>query len=477
MVPAAQTVPEPIAADEPTSPAAVQAIRDYVAAPLFRSARIEELVIDDNPYRRPVRPEDLEWLRFDEPIGPDTAANLSALLGHRMLLSIYDSERCLLPAHMTDEKWRDFDEFYGAATRARGERIRRLMERHLFDYARRAAADGEPGRAIEPNAVHKILLGVAEQCDRQAQDLHRIESESQEPDRISRMFTVQLVGQRISAPLRLTAPLAAECLDGRRQPGQSFTANRTMDDSVRADQVVSDLARRHNLGWQPHQYFQFYLPTTLALMNYLSYLGREPGDVFRSVGAMAARTLRTECLIGQRTDMSPCKSDAGDGTCGFAVERTLRWLQDNVVEELWRRYGGRSLREFASGVLEYATLVDAHHKDLMSQLLWLDAAQNYQEKARRLQSAITEHNISVELDTFVESWEECSTAHVHDDDRLVVIESGQMEFWNCFGEMHKFSPGDAMYVPKHRLHGSVVMSGTCVYHQPVITPEINGQYG
>src|SRR5487761_1224390 len=54
MVPAAQTVPEPIAADEPTSPAAVQAIRDYVAAPLFRSARIEELVIDDNPYRRPV---------------------------------------------------------------------------------------------------------------------------------------------------------------------------------------------------------------------------------------------------------------------------------------------------------------------------------------------------------------------------------------------------------------------------------------
>lgn len=477
MVPATQTVPEPIPADEPTSPAAVQAIRDYVAAPLFRSARIEELVIEDNPYRRPVRPEDLEWLRFDKPIGPDTAAELSALLGHRMLLSIYDSERCLLPAHMTDEKWRDFDEFYGVATRARGERIRPLMERHLFDYARRAAADGEPGHAVEPDAVHKILLGVAEQCDQQAQDLRRIESAAKNPARICRMLTIQLVGQRISAPLRLTAPLVAEYLDGKGQPCQSFTAGMAVSRSVQVDQVVSDLARRHNLGWNPHQYFQFYLPTTLALMNYLSYCGREPTDVFRFLGAMAARTLTTECLIDRRTDMSSGESDTGDGARGSAVERTLRWLQDYVIGEMWRRYGARSLREFVSGVLEYATLVDAHHKDLTSQLLWLDADHQYQEKARRLQTAITEHNIPVELDTFVESWEECSTAHVHDDDRLVVIESGEMEFWNCFGEMHKFSPGDAMYVPKHRLHGSVVMSGTCVYHQPVITPEINKQYG
>jgi len=474
MVPAAQIVPEPIAADEPTSPAAVEAILDYVAAPLFRSARIEELVIEDNPYRRPVRPEDLEWLRFDEPIGPDTAAELSALLGHRMLLSIYDSERRLLPAQMTDEKWRDFDEFYSPATRARGERIRQLLERHLFHYVWRAAVDGEPDRAIEPNAVHKILLSVAEQCDRQAQELHRIESEAENPARICRMLTIQLVGQRISAPLRLTASLVAQCLDNKGQP---VTADAAKDCSARVDPAVSDLARQHNLGWQAHRYFQFYLPTTLSLMNYLSYCGREPADVFRFVGAMAARTLMSESLIDWRTDVNPGKSRAATGARGSAVERTLCWLQDYVIDEIWPRYGARSLREFVTGVLEYATLVDAHHKDLTSQLLWLDAGRMYQEKARRLQSAITEHNIPVELDTFVESWEECSTAHVHDDDRLVVIESGEMEFWNCFGEMHKFGPGDAMYVPMHRLHGSVVMSGTCVYHQPVITPEINGQYG
>ena len=53
--------------------AASQALREYVANPLFRAARFEELVIDDNPYRRPVRPDDLEWLRFDGPLTADSS--------------------------------------------------------------------------------------------------------------------------------------------------------------------------------------------------------------------------------------------------------------------------------------------------------------------------------------------------------------------------------------------------------------------
>src|SRR5919197_3340062 len=63
----------------------------YVANPLYRSARFEELVIDDNPYRRPVRPEDLSFLRFDEPFSRENSSQLSSLIGHRILLNIYDT--------------------------------------------------------------------------------------------------------------------------------------------------------------------------------------------------------------------------------------------------------------------------------------------------------------------------------------------------------------------------------------------------
>jgi mannose-6-phosphate isomerase-like protein (cupin superfamily) len=135
------------------------------------------------------------------------------------------------------------------------------------------------------------------------------------------------------------------------------------------------------------------------------------------------------------------------------------------------------LRDFCYGLVEYTTLLNVHHDDLITQLRWIDASEACRQKAERLQAAITRHNIAVELDTFVESWEECSTTHVHDADRLLIIESGEMSFWNCFGDLHRLRPGDKLFIPKHRLHGSVVQSGQCVYHQPVITAEINQKYG
>jgi len=132
---------------------------------------------------------------------------------------------------------------------------------------------------------------------------------------------------------------------------------------------------------------------------------------------------------------------------------------------------------FDRGAREYAMLLDVHHDDLTIQLRWIDSSPAYRAKAERLQAAIDEHHIPVALDTFVESWEECSTTHVHDDDRLLVIESGEMEFWNCFSGTHKFRPGDKLFIPKHRLHGSVVLSGECVYHQPVIDADLDRRYG
>jgi quercetin dioxygenase-like cupin family protein len=66
---------------------------------------------------------------------------------------------------------------------------------------------------------------------------------------------------------------------------------------------------------------------------------------------------------------------------------------------------------------------------------------------------------------------------VHDEDRLLIIESGQMDFWNCLGARHTYVPGDMAFIPKHRLHGSVVLSGECVYHQPVISAELDARFG
>lgn len=62
----------------------------------------------------------------------------------------------------------------------------------------------------------------------------------------------------------------------------------------------------------------------------------------------------------------------------------------------------------------------------------------------------------------------CSTTHVHNDHRLVVIESGQMVFWGNLGMKLRLQPGEMILVPQGRLHGSSVESDECTYHQPII---------
>jgi mannose-6-phosphate isomerase-like protein (cupin superfamily) len=256
------------------------------------------------------------------------------------------------------------------------------------------------------------------------------------------------------------------------------------------DDILGTVMDACGFGIQPHRYYQYYLPSTLAAMNYLNATARDPGRVFEFLGAMCVRTLDSLALIGghgarlatlagpadtpdtARAAAALARTDP-DAETAAAVEEITR----TVLEPLSHRFGPQALAAFDRGAREYALLLDIHHDDLTVQLRWIDSAEAYRAKAERLQAAIDEHHIPVTLDTFVESSAECSTTHVHDDDRLLVIESGEMEFWNCFSGTHKFRAGDKLFIPKHRLHGSVVLSGECVYHQPVINADLDQRYG
>jgi mannose-6-phosphate isomerase-like protein (cupin superfamily) len=477
---------------------ATAALRAYAANPLFRSARFDELVIDDNPYRRPVRPDDLEWLSFDEPASRENFAQLSALLGHRMLLNIYDSSRVLLPVQMTDARWADFDLFYGVRNIERGELVRRFLEHHLFDFLSR---DGEgfdlDGPAGGSAAASRLLEAVADRRTTAVAALAKQVTASPQPLRDLTMVAIQYLGTGLSAPQQPSAALARAAASGA--PVDAMGAIRTA--------ALGGLTRQCGLSDQAHSYYQFYLPSTLAVMNYLNATQHCRERTFFLLGALAAQVIDSAAWTGGggAAALAAITAHVGQQSIGFRPPRDMRvlsesggaaaadcpaaralpvsadqavaWLGEHLVNPLAERFGQRGLQEFGRGMTEFATLLSVQHHDLTIQLSWINSMAECRDKAERLQRAINDHALEVDLDTFVESWEECSTTHVHDDDRLLVIESGEMTFWNCFGDNHHLKPGDKLYVPKHRLHGSVVQSGKCVYHQPVITPEINRRYG
>jgi mannose-6-phosphate isomerase-like protein (cupin superfamily) len=417
-----------------------QAVQEYAANPLFRSASFDELVINDNPYRRPVRPDDLEWLEFDRPISRADSSRLSSLLGHRMLLNIYDSRLPLIPAAMSKQRRKDFELFYDSRTRSRGERIRPFLEHHLFDYVRDTQ---------RPPGLEEALRRLA--CERAAATARLLEQVHGAGDRMraARMTALQIVGEALAPTGEgpATAPVPPAGLRQR----------------------ISQLAVALDLVEERHSYYQFYLPSTLALMNYLGACARDPRDACVFAGALTAYRIDLHAKLDGLEDAArelagaygePCQPGAAEAGWHDIAGKTVR------------RYGAKGSREFTRGLQEFAELLASHDEDLKAQLRLVEGTAALQHKAHRLYSVINEQHIPVELDTFVESWEECSTTHVHDDDRLVVVESGEMEFWACLGQRIKLGPGDMFFVPKHRLHGSVVRSGTCVYHQPVITEEL-----
>jgi hypothetical protein len=422
------------------SGAVAEALRDYVSNPLFRSASFDELVIDDNPYRRPVRPDDLEWLLFEEPVTRENSSQLSALLGHRMLLNIYDSRSPQLPENMTEDKWRDFGLFYGSDNRIRGEQVRGFLENHLFDFVRaqalrRGARAGDAAGLA--GALHE-LRGARREA---AAVLDHSLASAADRSQASTMAAVQLLG-----PALVLAGLeTATALIG--DDGQSL--------------VVGQLTSALGLQQRAHRYWQFYLPSTLALMNFLAGRAADPRDVYLLAGAVTA----------YRVDL--CERLGAFDLSAAAIEPDT----DRLAQRVATRGGPHGVREFARGLSEFGILLSVHDDDVQQQLHLVDNIEMHQRKAQRLYTAISAHDMPVALDTFIESHEECSTTHVHDDHRLVVIESGEMEFWTCLGQRIVMIPGDMIFVPRHRLHGSVVQSGECVYHQPIISPAFDEQHG
>jgi mannose-6-phosphate isomerase-like protein (cupin superfamily) len=157
---------------------------------------------------------------------------------------------------------------------------------------------------------------------------------------------------------------------------------------------------------------------------------------------------------------------------GEPAEMSVLDLVDGLLTPFVERYGERAVTEFHKGFADAATLAEMWNTDARTQVMWADRIEEYQDKAEKIQRHLDDENVEVDLDTFVESWEETSTTHVHDEHRLVMIETGQMHFWNNVTHKIELNTGDKLLIPMSRLHGSTVLSGECTYHQPIIPEDI-----
>jgi hypothetical protein len=439
----------------------------------FRSAQADELINVKNPFRRPVRPHDLPMLDFHLPLARAELLSLSALLGHRILMNAYESEYLFLPDAEDAAASKGFREFYDADSVALGELARPALERHLFAFLEPTARE----RAVDMADVRRRLSEIEHELTDLGEELCATIRARRDP-RAAAVFTlVQLTcGWRARASACERA-MIGDWTDIHPRAGE--LARASVAEARAGDRQLRETLEAAELLVRPRAYWQFYLTSTLAALNNLYRLARDHGRFFELLGAAVHAQLSQ--WAGARS-LAPALDELVGAGAGSGVDdatpeqRPYRGGQSSSIvelaEALCELYGrGTVVEALLTGLENAHELALLGHDDLSRQLIWADNLDHYKAEARRLQSAIDRKELVVDLDTFVESSEETSTTHVHDEHRLVVIEQGAMHFWNNVGSTIPLSTGEMVLVPRTRLHGSVVLSGECTYHQPIIPEE------
>jgi hypothetical protein len=433
-------------------------IRTFAAHPLFQSARVEELELDGDFYRRPLRPEDLEFIDFSEPIRAETVCNLAALAAHRILRCIYDLDIAQIPPDGNPLK--GFASFHSDQNRILAAQICPFLECFAFGFA---VGDGEHETSEE--ACTEGFARIAREATGAADAVAQQFAVGGLSERHFRFVLIQkwcLASSKHSALARAAAAGYFETVAPQLWP--------RVDAARDESELLSSVAAAFGVDGRSHTYWQFYLPTSLAEANFLSAVASRPERRLWLLGAAFVAEAELHSLARAATSISRRLGGAptdGRGTPDDLVD-DMKARFAGAVRQIAARFGMLGLQEIGRSLRAAERVVAAARRDLDEQLRWVAGINKYVDFARRLDARIKTEDPDVDRETFIEPREMCSTTHVHDDHRLVVIESGQMVFWCNVGMRWRMKPGDMLLVPQGRLHGSSVESESCTYHQPII---------
>ncbi|VVE36209.1 peptide synthetase [Pandoraea iniqua] len=438
-------------------------IREFASHMAFRSAVVEELELDEDFYRRPLRPEDLEFLQFKKAVRAETVSRLPMLASQRLLMCINEVGIARMPRPGDVDGGVDIfasaDAFYSERNQVLGARIRAYLENYAYAFL------GNEGKAdATPGALTDALDAIVRTEHAWWSDIFAL---LQRNDYLPEGLRFIMIQRWSLAPSRRTA--VARAVASGYFDAVSPDARPSMTDAAQ-DALLTRVAGALDLTRREHSYWQFYLPTSLAKCNLLYALGARPDRAFALLGAafvaeaemlafcQAAAAACPHMLHGLPIQQPPLEEAVADLLRRAAAATT----------QIGTQYGAEGLSRVSQG-LGAAELMGARGRwDLGEQLRWLSAIERYVAFAKQVEGRIEAECPGIDRETFVEPREMCSTTHVHNDHRLVVIESGDMIFWGNLGMQLKMKQGDSVLIPDGRLHGSTVVSHECTYHQPII---------
>lgn len=463
----------------PDALSAADAIAAFATLPLHDEARAEELHLAGNPFRRPTRAKDLPFLPLERPLPLARLASNSALALHRLLLNVYERDLLFLPNTDDVAAWDAFEAFYGATAQRSADQARPCLEHLAFATLLPEIEITGTWNANLVGAYFRDFLEAEHRAAIPPEEDPVLAAilRAQDPRAAAHHYLIQMAPDFLSE-----ASAMARLAPGAYGPLQSALFNVLIDEygaavhrAKHSTLFEATLASR-GLDPRPHFYWQFYQPSALMLTNYFHFITRNKAHFFRYLGALfytessLINVTRRQSVLLRRIFGNEIDTRYFDEHHHIDRHHSEMVLT-RLIEPAIAAYGERAITGILRGFEEFRLLQRLADQDLADQLIWAGTLMRNDPKLTPHLDRWNASQGEARSETFVESQDERSTTHIHPDDRLLVLETGAMDFYPLAGVTLHLTAGDALFIPGGRLHGSIVRTPECTYHQPILAPD------
>lgn len=423
-----------------------QTMKAFASSHLFNGA--DRWQIDDNPWYRPLNDSFIDDVDFKCPLRPSEQSSSVALNAHRMLMSIYETEACFLPLGNFIDKKADFDHFYCPERKSMADQIRPCLEHFLFDGIE---ASIQLDKHWDTNRLDSYFNDLVNSQDHSNGGIPVALSNSLDKAHGAKFFCIQFASDALTE-----ASAMARTVIGDYGPIQSDLFKIMIDEygygvyATKHSTLFKRLLKNMGLENNSHAYWQFYLPTSLGLVNYFHLISRNHRYFFRYIGALLYVETTSNGFCGAISQsLKKCLGKDAD-TLYFDEHVHIdihhgRMMLEKVVHPMIQQCGEEIIPDIVLGIEQYRALGELSATDFADQIAWLDtvvtesAAPSCYSDSRQ-PSVLHKKNQSLCTNT-------CS------DDQHLYVQSGILEVRMSQSKTIKVQPGQSIFIPKYRLHG------------------------
>jgi len=430
----------------------------------------ESFISQDNPYQRALRPQILKYINFSVVIEKGDILSYKSLAANRLLLTIYEQDFVLLPGCGLKTLFDNFNLFYSSELRGLGALIRPKLEACIFDFLKNEIKESDITNSNLEDVLNIVIKSAQNNTPNPVMEAILSLSSLEDKKNAAKLFLIQLASDFLVESSAMVKNLPGSF--GGEIGSELFKV--VIDEygygvySKKHSTLFQNTLNSVQLCSGVHDYWQFYLTSSLLLNNYFNWICTDHSKIFRYLGALffAETSFIKSCqdwaetlneIFGDEIDVSYFKEHVH---IDFYHSRMLK----KMVESAVTKHSVEVIPEIIRGIKEAEQISKIADDDLIRQIQWINSTSTYKEYGKEIYKKIYNNTTNtLKYQEFVEKRDVLSVTHVHDKDELCYIVKGEMKFVTGPDTSEVLKQGEAIVILHNRLHGAIITSEECVY--------------